>query len=258
MSYQISEQNLERQQLLSVALNGISKKYLKKFPQENIHKVLDLACGLGETSRMHKGLFPQAEIVGVDMDEKLLDYAKELGDQGIDFQQADATALPFPDDYFDLVFTRFLLMHVPDPLAVLKEMKRVCKKGGIILAQEPDMATSGGLFPTHWAYDQLVEAYHELYEEPQMGRKLPHLFEACELPIPKVRCDTFLMHRHQEGVSKKLTRMTAEGILDNMVEKELISPDKTEAFIAGLKEIEEDPQYSFITDPVVTIWTKLQ
>ncbi|MEM8889180.1 MAG: methyltransferase domain-containing protein [Bacteroidota bacterium] len=257
MSYQISEQNLERQKLLSVALNKISKKYLKRFPKEPIQKVLDLACGLGETSRMHKGLFPHAEVVGVDMDEKLLDYAKELGEEGIQFKQGDATGLPFPDDHFDLVFTRFLLIHVPDPVAVLKEMKRVCKQGGILLIQEPDMAISGGLYPSHWAFDLLTDAYHKLYADTHIGRKLPRLFEQVGLPTPQVRCDTFLMHRHQQGISKTLTRMTAEAILDNMIEQGVISSEKAPDFISSLKEIEEDPAYSYLTDPVVTIWTKL-
>jgi len=257
MSYQISEKNLERQKLLATTLNRISKKYLAKIPPENIHTLLDLGCGLGETTRMLSKTFPHASCTGLDMNEQLIAYGESQESPNIDYQAADATKLPFPDHHFDFIFTRYLLIHVPDPKAVLKEMKRVCKKGGIIFIQESDMRIEGGLYPQNWAYDLLVKAYHVLYSDSQLGRKMPTYFEACGLPAPTIRCDTFLMHTYQQGVSKKLSRMTGEAILDNMLSKKLLDEDKAEAFIEELKRIEEDPSYSLLTDPVVTMWAKI-
>ncbi len=54
------------------------------------------------------------------------------------YQVANADALPYSDACFDLVTCQTLLMHVPDPVAVLKEMLRILKPGGRILLAEPN------------------------------------------------------------------------------------------------------------------------
>jgi ubiquinone/menaquinone biosynthesis C-methylase UbiE len=84
---------------------------------------------------------PLALAVGVDVSEPVLDDArKEAEAQGVDvrFGVADVKRLPFPEATFDIVHAHQLLQHVPDPVAALREMARVCKPGGIIAARDSD------------------------------------------------------------------------------------------------------------------------
>lgn len=94
--------------------------------------VLDLACGPGIVS------FTLAKIAnhitGIDLTPAMIDQAKilqkEKGLTNIVWKIGDvAERLPFPDNTFSLVVTRYSFHHLLDPLSVLREMKRVCDPG---------------------------------------------------------------------------------------------------------------------------------
>jgi ubiquinone/menaquinone biosynthesis C-methylase UbiE len=76
---------------------------------------------------------------GVEYDPTLVDYATTRPDNppSVSFQQGDATALAFPDASFDVVFCRYLLIHMADPMQVVREMLRVVKPGGYAVATRP-------------------------------------------------------------------------------------------------------------------------
>ena len=73
------------------------------------------------------------------------------------FEQGVAEALPYDDEAFDLVTCQTVLMHVADPEAVIAEMVRVTKRGGLVLASEPNNAVSA-LLGSSVTVDMPVEA----------------------------------------------------------------------------------------------------
>jgi ubiquinone/menaquinone biosynthesis C-methylase UbiE len=91
--------------------------------------ILDVGCASGwflsEVAKKHQ----QASLHGVDIYHKGVEYGKKLYPK-LQFQTADAHALPFKDEFFDLVICTEVLEHVEQPQVVLGEMKRVLKKGG--------------------------------------------------------------------------------------------------------------------------------
>src|SRR5262249_23010398 len=74
---------------------------------------------------------------GIDLTPAMLEQARKIqqeqGLTNLSWQQGDVTALPYPDAHFSIVSSRFLFHHLEDPLAVLKEMKRVAKPGGRVV-----------------------------------------------------------------------------------------------------------------------------
>src|SRR3954464_2445341 len=136
MSYAIEEKNAERQDLLAQMLNPLTSPVLDRIPRGSINKILDLGCGHGHTTRLLAKSFPGASTLGVEYDEALVDRAcaDPSNPPGVSFRQGDAAQLPFPDASFDLVFTRYMLLHVPDPPRVLREMFRVTRPGGFVVA----------------------------------------------------------------------------------------------------------------------------
>src|SRR5262249_5923151 len=74
----------------------------------------------------------QGTVVATDLNEPMIAYAKQkrIAGSGLEWQQADATKLPFEDNSFDAVICQFGLMFFPDKIAGLREAFRVLKPGG--------------------------------------------------------------------------------------------------------------------------------
>ncbi len=94
-------------------------------------RLLDLGCGAGENSVYFakKG----AHCVATDYSPGMVEVALQLADRygvKIEGRTANAMALEFPDNTFDLVYASNLLHHIPNPEMALKEMHRVLKPGG--------------------------------------------------------------------------------------------------------------------------------
>lgn len=95
--------------------------------------VLDLGCGNGRLLELFRG--KNVDYVGVDNSEKLIEIAKKKN-PGIFFQVADALNLPFPDNFFDKVFSIAVLHHIPSDdfrNQFIKEARRVLRPGGFLI-----------------------------------------------------------------------------------------------------------------------------
>lgn len=98
------------------------------------HKVLDVGVGTGLTLP----LYPEfCEVTGIDLSAEMLKKAQDKVDKfdmtHITLKEMDASNLEFPDDTFDFVIATFVISVVPDPVKVIAEMKRVCKKDGLLI-----------------------------------------------------------------------------------------------------------------------------
>ena len=149
-------------------------------------RLLDFGCGPGAISvGLAKAVAP-GEMHGVDMAEPQIEMARSLSaSQGQDnaiFHVGDVTDLKFEDGFFDVAHCRNVLMHVPDTAAVLSEVKRVLKPGGLIACREmicesafthPDF----GIMRRSWEmFEDLVRADDG---HPQMGKEMKgHILEA--------------------------------------------------------------------------------
>jgi ubiquinone/menaquinone biosynthesis C-methylase UbiE len=116
---------------------------------DQVRDVLDVGCGVGHWAQVLTSALPaDARVTGVDRDPLWVSKATERAAvRGIShrfqYRLSDAQALPFPDASFDLVTCQTVLIHVADPRAVIAEMTRVTRPGGLVLAAEPNnVATS--------------------------------------------------------------------------------------------------------------------
>jgi ubiquinone/menaquinone biosynthesis C-methylase UbiE len=97
--------------------------------------VLDVACGPGILACTLAGL--TCHVTGIDITPAMIDQARarqaRTGLHNLTWHVGDATALPFEDDQFARVITRYSFHHMPDPATTLAEMKRVCRADGRIV-----------------------------------------------------------------------------------------------------------------------------
>lgn len=123
--------------------------------------VLDIGCGAGHSTALIKTA--GAAVVGVDASHGMVDYASKTFD-GIDFQVGGLEDLTFVDDEFDVVFAANSVQYAADLDTALRELKRVCKPGGSIVA---------GLFgpPDTVSYKPVLEALGQFMPKPPPGGK---------------------------------------------------------------------------------------
>jgi ubiquinone/menaquinone biosynthesis C-methylase UbiE len=149
-------------------------------------RVLDLACGTGAMARRLRARFPDAELVGCDLSAKQLAAARAEQRRLRDvfpLVRCTATALPFPDAWFDAIHCSWLLEHVPrrDTLAILAEARRALRPTGTLYLCEVE--NDSLLF---WPRLPLAEqCFRALWEaqaagsgDPIVGRKLHGLCAA--------------------------------------------------------------------------------
>ncbi len=142
-------------------------------------QVLDIGCGPGTITADLAALVPAGHVTGVDMAADIVDAARALaaerGLDNTDFTVSDVHALDFPDDSFDVVHAHQVLQHVGDPVQALREMRRVCRPGGIVAVRDSDYG-SFSWFPEVAALDDWQRLYQRVARanggEPDAGRRL--------------------------------------------------------------------------------------
>ena len=115
-------------------------------------RILDLCCGTGDLSFLAEKALPGSRVTGVDFTLPMLGVAsrRRLETRSRSgFLQGDALRLPFRDGAFDAVTVGYGLRNIADPLAALREMRRVLAPRGRVVVLDfgkPDNAVAGALY----------------------------------------------------------------------------------------------------------------
>jgi len=104
-------------------------------------KVLEIGCGSGYGAKLINKYFKPKEIVGIDMDEKMIRLANKNKLPNTSFKVGDATKLDFKNNSFDGVFIFVVLHHIPVWKKALDEIYRVLKKGGQVFIEDGSLET---------------------------------------------------------------------------------------------------------------------
>lgn len=111
--------------------------------RENIagKSILDIGSGVGGVDLILVKELGAGEVIGIDVEERLVAEARALvAEEGLDdriqFQLVEPGGLPFPDQRFDLVFSKDAMVHIPDKAGLYREVLRVLKPGGVFVAAD--------------------------------------------------------------------------------------------------------------------------
>ncbi|MEU8923149.1 class I SAM-dependent methyltransferase [Kitasatospora sp. NPDC048545] len=142
--------------------------------------VLELGAGPGAVTRRLRAALPAGTaLIAVDIDGELLAHA---AGPGVTLLVADGADLPLPDAGVDFVLLRYVLQHVPDPTAVLAEVRRVLKPGGRVACTEVDSALWGAAAPSYpelaGVHAKMAAAQRADGGDRSIGRRLPRLLRA--------------------------------------------------------------------------------
>jgi ubiquinone/menaquinone biosynthesis C-methylase UbiE len=123
-------------------------------PHRQRPRVLDCGVGTGALSlAMARASRGAVDLHGVDLSDRMLDRARaclERGGASAVLRRADIRALPYRSDLFDCVMTAHVLEHLSDPLPALREMVRVLRPGGLLVACITRRSFGGLLVQLRW------------------------------------------------------------------------------------------------------------
>jgi SAM-dependent methyltransferase len=141
--------------------------------------LLDVGCGPGTITADLAAIVAPGRVTAMELTDAALELARaEIGRRGldtVDFAVGDVQRLDVPDGSFDVVHAHQVLQHVGDPVAALREMRRVTRPGGIVAVRDSDYAAFAW-FPRLPELDEWMDLYQRVARgnggEPDAGRRL--------------------------------------------------------------------------------------
>ena len=141
-------------------------------------RFLDAGCGSGWVARRVAARYPQAEIVGVDLSQDYVTFARQRaateGLTNVTFEQGDLQDLRFGSASFDVVWSQFVLYFLPDPKGAMQGFRRITKPGGKVIAALHQLPALNS--PTDAAVLEPMAAFVRLVVARLRPEAMPRLF----------------------------------------------------------------------------------
>ena len=146
---------------------------------------IDVGCGLGDDARAMARVVGRAgRVVGLDASSALLERARartSAEDEDVDYVLGDAHSLPFQAGTFDAARTERTLQHLGNPAQAVRELARVTRPGGVVMATEPDWGTIALPGEPRALVRALLAAAEARIRNAWIGRELPALFRDADI-----------------------------------------------------------------------------
>lgn len=163
-------------------------------------RAIDVGCGLGDDARaLARIVGPSGHVVGVDASRALLTRARGAseGEQlPVEFVIGDAHRLPFEAGTFDAARTERTLQHLADPARAVRELARVTRPGGVVMAIEPDWGTAVLSGKPPELVRALLAAAEARIRNAWVGRELPALLLDAGVERVAVGAETLVVREH--------------------------------------------------------------
>ncbi len=121
--------------LVPLIFEPYAAEMVKRLSSRHLSRVLEIAAGTGVVTRAMASSLPESvSIIATDLNQAMLDHASAVGTKrAVEWRQADAMQLPFPNETFDAVVCQFGVMFFPDKSKAFAEARRVLRTGGVLL-----------------------------------------------------------------------------------------------------------------------------
>ncbi|HEY7520842.1 MAG TPA: methyltransferase domain-containing protein [Methylomirabilota bacterium] len=215
----------------------LRRRFLRFVPIRPGQRVLEIGCGTGVVLRDLMTLVGRrGEVTGLDSSRTMLARARALarGVRGgaLRLRHGDGNELPFAAGRFDVALAVTVILHVADPLRVVKELVRVTRAGGRVGVQDQDFGLVGAAHPDRTLTDRILDGVAaRIYEEPYSGRRLPVLLREAGLEEVRVLADVY-----QDTALSDFSRAFLERRAENAVRFGIVDPATATRWLDGFNE----------------------
>ncbi len=227
-----------------------------------VKNLLEVGCGVGAQSEIILRRFPDLYLTGIDRSTKQLAAAKAflsqcaISQNRFNLQEMDATAMKFDANSFDGAFLCWILEHVPEPLRVLSEVRRVLRPGSPIYITE---VLNASFFldpysPNVWKYWMAFNEYQlEQKGDPFVGAKLGNFLMKLGYRDINTEVKTWYLDNRSPQARKDCIDYWKELLLsasEQLILAGLVSEEIVDGMKQEMDKVANDPEavfyYSFV------------
>lgn len=222
-------------------------------------RVADIGCGPGMvTVLLAEIVGPEGDVVGVDFSGAQIAEARaRIKDRAanVKFIEASATETGLPRGSFDLVYCRYLLMHLPDPERALAEMLALLKPNGILVCEDGELTSAGSEPPS--ALGAFADLWGRLGAERgidyDLGRRLYQMVLGAGFLAPQIVLNQPVA---VAGENKRLLELSVAEAGPTFIEAGLISAEELDFTLAEMRRANEDTSIVAVMPRVTQVWAR--
>jgi SAM-dependent methyltransferase len=261
LGYQQSEQERLERQALELAHES---SWL--FDQIGIRqgaRVVEIGCGpRGCLDLLSERVGANGKVIGVERSAEHVARARKFVTDNlmtnIEVLCVDARETGLHEASFDLATARLVLVNVPQPEMIVKEMVRLVRPGGVVALHEPDSTTQryDPPLPAQNRLLQHLNTYAELNDiDRTIGLKIPRMLR--EAGLVDVRVNPFV-HIYPPGHGRRMLLLEfVDNARSRILEKSLIGKSELDDLTAALKNHLEDPDTLVLSSVFIQAWGRI-
>jgi SAM-dependent methyltransferase len=251
---------VRRLQVLHNIYSPVGRRVVLQAGLKKGMKVADFGCGVGLVTRMLAEMVgPSGSATGIDLSGAQLEQARALCKKerltNTHFVEASAYNTGLERGSFDLVYCRFLLLHLTDPAACLREMRDLLRPGGVLVVEDGDLTSARSVPPT--ALDAFADLFGRLGPtrglDYTLGRNLYQLVVGTEFSNANLEI-------HQpavlEGENRYLLKWSVEEAGRAFVDAGLITWAQLDRTLAEMQEAIENPRVIVLMPRMSLVWAR--
>jgi SAM-dependent methyltransferase len=228
----------ERLRILARVLQPTTNALLSEVGIPPSFRCLDFGCGGGDVTMSLAQRLPEGFVLGIDLDEIVLQVARaeavDAGIANIEFRLGDVMDAYADAERFDLIYTRFLLTHLPDPAMAVSNMVARLSVGGVLVVEDVDF-TGHFCHPPSTSFSRYVDLYTQVVRahrcDPNIGPRLPRLLSAGGLENVEMKV---VQPAGFSGEVRLVAPITLEAIADAVLEEDLLTIDELDRTVDDL------------------------
>jgi ubiquinone/menaquinone biosynthesis C-methylase UbiE len=250
-----------RLRLLDEIFGPATRELLNNIGLAEGWNVAEVGCGSGLVSLwMAERVGESGSVAALDQSAEQLQVAKKEAERraitNVSFHTGDAYQTGLPREVFNLVYSRFVMCHLVDPVRALKEMRSLLRKGGLLVCEDYDHASVAS-FPSTRAYRRLLEISKAVDAsrglDSTVGSRLHRLFYEAGLTHPEVNVKTAVALR---GEKKRFWALTLREAAPAIFAANAAAPQELESICEEIEQIAEDETILVVLASVSQIWAR--
>jgi 2-polyprenyl-3-methyl-5-hydroxy-6-metoxy-1,4-benzoquinol methylase len=249
-TYLMGHTSKEYQRLRSQAkfLEPVTLRVLQSAGLKEGMHCLDVGCGTGDVMRlMGNRVGPSGSVTGMDIDEHLgkeaVSLLNELHNSRYCFHHGDITKQDPAKETYDFVFARLLLIHMTDPVGIVRKLFDAVKPSGTLVVMDNDFdtlrASEKFRHLTNHVKKLVSDAYRQAGKDPEAGTNLSHYFCIAGIGAPDGTDTSSMIFPINEAVAQIKAGMSS--MKPAFVQSGLISADQLDKLFAELDEAAQAP-----------------